>query len=230
MSAPAMYPSAIAAFRRPKRRACSQLVEPALGNDDAGDPVPALRRALVPEPRDLRLHRGAHHALLASEPLHLMVVPRIELARERRGWPQPELPGHAHRERHHLPPLRKHRRPIPRGPSCVGDGRVGGHRVRVWPPLSRLCPRRVRHLRGGPVGLPKRQHGHGGRLPRANPVLLRSAIRNLHERGRVGGVRPLFPLGLLLGGAEPRECPDENLAHGRGHRGTGRGAGLGPPL
>ena len=167
---------------------------------------------------------------LASEPLHLVVVPRVELARERRRWRQPELPGRAHRERHHLSPLGEHRRRVPGGPSCVSDGRVGWHRIRVRAPLSRLGPGRVRYLRGGPIGFPKRQHRHGRRLSRGNPVLLCSAIRDLHERSREGVVCPGFSLGLLLGRPEPRQHRDENLTHGRRHGGAGGCAGLGPPV
>src|SRR5206468_18044 len=57
-------------------------VERALAGNDAGHPVPALERTLVPEARDFRLGAGARRALLASEPLRLVVVPRVDLTRE----------------------------------------------------------------------------------------------------------------------------------------------------
>src|SRR5262249_57935698 len=66
-------------------------IKPALGSDDAGDPVPALRRPFIPEPRHLGLVCRPRRALLAPQPLHLVVIPRVELAGQRRRWTCPGL-------------------------------------------------------------------------------------------------------------------------------------------
>src|SRR5207247_11344432 len=52
-------------------------IETALGGGDARDPAPALRRALVPVPGDLGLHRAPHRAAPGPQPVHLVVIARV---------------------------------------------------------------------------------------------------------------------------------------------------------
>ena len=191
-----------------KRRACSQRSRARWSGDDAGDPIPALRASLRTRKRAMSACAGCPRgALLAAEPLHLVVVSRVGVRSVSAGggrsrncqgarivngiiWP------HCGSMAGQFPTARTARR--------MGGGR---HRVRVRAPLPGLCPRGVRHLRGGAVGLPKSQHGRGRGLPRGNSILLRAAVRNFRE----GGARPPLPpppsLACCSGVPKPASAP-----------------------
>ena len=187
--------------------------------------TPALRRALVPVAGDLRLLERPRRAVLAAHSLHLLVIPGVLRARESRWTRQPELPWRRHYEGHDLAPLRKHRGPVARSESRVGDRRVRGHGVGVRPPLSGRAPGRVLRGHARAVSLAHSEHGCGCSLPERDALVFGQPVGHLGEGGAVCAVDDSQRLRALLRFAPGRNHADQHVARrcGDGRSGSSRG-------
>src|SRR5207249_6065405 len=99
--------------------------------------------SLIPEPGDGALLGAASGAGLLAEALDLVVVPRVIVARQRRGTSGRELRAAGEGERGDVAPPRQ----LGGKQSGPPRGRVGKHRVGGRRPLPRSGSRRIRRAR-----------------------------------------------------------------------------------